>query len=237
MPLPRTLARFAAAAAALVLLVACGDTGSAPEREIPDATIRIVHAVSDAPPISVQVDNNTPAVNGLAFGSNTGLYRQVTPGTRRIRIFAEGSTNPVADIQATLQVGQPYTILATGRVADASLGTLVVADTNFSALNGDVRLRVINASATQGPVNVAFVREPVVDTAVAMVENVAFRTTANYRNLLPGTYRVVVRRADTNAIIAEFVTPPLLPRLVGTVVVLDPSPDQLVPAILMIDVL
>ncbi len=233
----RTIARVAAAAAALTLLVACGDAGPGPEPEIRNATIRIVHAVNDAPPISVQVDNNTPTVSGLAFGSNTGLYFPVTPGTRRIRVFAEGSSNPVVDVQTTLQVGQPYTILATGRLADASLGALVLTDINFSAQSGAVRMRVVNAAATQGPVSVTFVPELPTDTFSVVVPDVAYRTAAEYRNLIPGTYRVVVRRTDTNAIIAEFVTPPLPTRMVGTVVVIDPSPTQVVPALLLFDVL
>ena len=149
----------------LALLPACGlipglggGTPSAP------ASFRVVHAVSDAPSISVAVDGKIlNEGQPLAFkaslpaNSEATLYRTADAGDRKFAITAAGSIDKLLEETVKLESGKTYTIAVIGTASKGDDGGDAPRPLQFKVFEDDLKpsldvtkfkLRWIHAAAS-----------------------------------------------------------------------------------------
>ncbi|WP_309045887.1 DUF4397 domain-containing protein [Marinobacter sediminicola] len=154
----KTKVALTMALAGSVMLVGCSNNDNDPVVKEPTSKVRVLHAVSDAPPVNVLVDGQT-AVSGADFkqaaviSPAVGSYSLTVEG-----ILPGGATTPVigpADV--TLEEGFNYDVIAVGNLA--TIEPLILADDGALTDADLVRLRVAHLSpaaqaAVNGPVEV-----------------------------------------------------------------------------------
>ena len=135
---------LAFAIASLSLFAGCGSSSQ--------SQVRVVHAISDAPALDVDV-NTTKAFTNLAFTNfqpTTG-YTKVTSGNVTLEAVDTGtSTAVIANTNATLSGSAQYTVLMGGFLQGqgATAPTFyVITDTNTAPTSGNVEFRIINGSS------------------------------------------------------------------------------------------
>jgi hypothetical protein len=187
------------------------------------ARLKVVHAVADAPPVDVRVDDGAPAVTALAFAQSTPTYLSVPSGERRLRVNPTGTQTSVIDARATLAPDADVTVVATGRVAGgAAIQPLVLADTNTAPAAGQVRVRVVHAAATVGNVDVYVSAPGAALPATPTLASVPFRGASNYLAVPAGAYQVRVTPAGQRGTVAiDVTTPPLPAGLVAKAIAVD----------------
>lgn len=131
--------------------VACGcNTGSSTGRGQRTASVRVLHASPDAPPVDVLVDG-VVALAGVPYEGASG-YLPLAAGRRRLEVAPAGTTTAVIDVTTDLAPRARYTAIALGRVA--SIGALLLEDDAAPVAHDEVRLRVVHAAAGVGAVDV-----------------------------------------------------------------------------------
>jgi len=146
------------ALAGSVMLVGCSDNDDDPVAQEPTSKVRAVHAVSDAPAVTVLIDGSA-AVSGAEFKQAAVI--SPTLGTYSLAVDAilpGGSTTTVIDpSDVTLEEGFSYDVIAVGKVGN--IESVVLADDGDRTDANAVRLRVAHLSpgaemAAGGPVDV-----------------------------------------------------------------------------------
>ncbi len=144
---------------ALLAIAGCNDSDSAPEVITPppvNATVKVVHAVSDAPDVAITA-NGSVAVENLAFGDAAGPV-SVAPGNFSTSVGAKlpGGTQATVIPQTSISLAEAtdYVIFAVGKAADSSIEPLVVNFPQTAVSSGNVRLRVVHAAASAPTVDV-----------------------------------------------------------------------------------
>ena len=215
-------------------LAACGDDDETTAPPAAPARVKIVHAVGDAPAVDVRIDDAaTPAVSNLAFRASTATYAEIPSGERRLRVSPTGTQTAVIDARATFAPGLDYTVIATGRVANASLQPLVLVASNTAPTAGQIRVRVVHAAATVGNVDVYVSAPGAPLPATATLTNVPFRGSSGYLSVPAGTYQVRVTPAGNRNVVAiDVTTIPLPAGLVAKAIAVDPLPGQTAPGVI-----
>jgi hypothetical protein len=151
------------------------------------AMVRVVHASPDAPAVDIWLDGE-PAIRSLSFGQFTG-HTAVPAGSHRVQVTPAGAQADTAVIDANLDlaVGQAYTVMATGRLAD--IQPLVLQDER-AAPNGS-RTRFVHASPGAPAVDIAVAGGP------AIISNVGFGADSGYLDVPVGAAQLDVRVAGT----------------------------------------
>jgi hypothetical protein len=190
-----TRLQFSAICALAVVFSACSKEQSFVEPLPPLASIHWVNAVPDTGQQDMRiVDIVTNAgMFDANFRTSTMYYQPIEAGSRTLRIFMSSSTDPaiastvLTETTLDLTEGAQYTVIHSGfaRGSAPAKAVTVITD-NPPQPTGQIALRVINAAAGLGPVNVWFVRRPATagtadslpDTPTA--SNVAFGTASAY---------------------------------------------------------
>lgn len=220
-------------AAPIILFVQAGDTSF----EILDidtpADVRVVHAVPDAPPVDVYVNDataaNAPAISGLPYGGaaiDPNTYVSLTAGTNNVLVTAAGNAGVVA-IPATdleLAAGQQYTVYASGLLADGIVPFITEDDDRPVAT--EARIRIAHLSPSAGPVDI-YVTAP--NTDITNIEpnfaGVELRQETGYVELAGGNYDVTVTLAGTKTAAIGPATITLSDGGVYTAAARDPDPN------------
>ncbi|MDK9559255.1 DUF4397 domain-containing protein [Marinobacter sp. M216] len=119
------------------------------------AGIRAVHNSSDVGPVDIYV-NGSPGVDvaaivGLEFPDTvpaapvTGEYVPLGAGENQIIVTGTGGTTAAIDETLSLALGDVFTVIAAGTVADSSIQAIVAADDNRSIATA-AKLRVIHGA-------------------------------------------------------------------------------------------
>lgn len=133
-----------------VVLSGCfdGSDGVAPSTQV-----RVIHAVSDAPAVNVNIDGDV-SVPGADFKQAAilnpalGSYSVSVDG-----ILPDGSTtNVIQPTDLTFEAGIDYDIIATGLVEDGTVQSVVLDDDGQRSNSNSARLRVVHLSAEAAPV-------------------------------------------------------------------------------------
>lgn len=207
------------------------------EFEILDAStpaeVRVVHAVPDAPPVDIYVDDPTaagaPAIAGLDYGQTApgaDSYVALAGGTTSVLVTAAGNPGviaiPAADL--TLAAGQQYTVYATGTLA-SGIVPYVTADDDRSIAT-EARVRILHLSPSAGPVDI-YITAPMTDIADVSptFSGVALRQETGYVSLAGGSYDVTVTVAGTKTAAIGPATVTLSDGGVYTAAARDPDPD------------
>lgn len=210
---------------ASVITMGCGSDDN--------ARVRVVHASPDAPNVDVAVDGKTVLTN-VPYATASD-YLTVKSGTRKIEVRATGTTQDVINASPKFAGKQDYTVLAEDFLASIAPGVLT--DNNSSPDSGKVRVRVVHASPSAGPVDV-YVVAPGGDisTIAPTISNLAFKAKTDYLSVPAGSYEVLVTPTGTKTVAIDTGTINLAAGQVRTAVALD-APGGGVPlsAILLAD--
>jgi hypothetical protein len=174
---------------AVIALAGCDDDDDvfAPQ----SATLRVVHASPDAPPVNVLVDGATTLAN-VDYKEGSGFI-PLDAGTYDIAVEAitPAGNAVVIDLADTSIAGNTdYSVLAIGKVAGGSLRALVLSSPTQSIPAGQVRARVVHASPDAPQVDI-FVTAPGDSLAGATpLATLAFGEDAGPVTVPGGDYRV-----------------------------------------------
>jgi hypothetical protein len=190
---------------------ACGDDAH-------HSRLRVVHASPDAPNVDVAIDGKTVLTNvPYETASN---YLTLNSGTRRVEVRATGTTTDVIDASPSFARNTDYTILAVDFVA--SIAPLVLTDDNSAPTAGNIKLRLVHASPSAGPVDI-YVESPGTDinTVTPTLSNVPFKTASDYLSVPAGSYEVFVTPTGTKTVAIDSGSLTLTAGQIRTAVALD----------------
>ncbi|MBK7905363.1 MAG: DUF4397 domain-containing protein [Gemmatimonadetes bacterium] len=183
-----------------VILSAACSISDGITQEGPSSHLRVVQAVANAPIMELVVDS-TPYLSGIGFRSSSG-FLEVEAGTRRVRLFPNGSATPLLDHTFPIEFPRAYTLFSTGVVG--AVEAVVVPDTAAIPGPGEIKLRVIQAAPSAGTVDV-YITDPSVpiDSATPILEDVVFRGNTDYFTLPVGRYRIRLTTANTRTVVLD----------------------------------
>jgi hypothetical protein len=179
-------------AASTCLLAACGSSSNSGG----DAQWRVLNLTGDLPSVDVYSDTtNTPAFSGVATGV-VSSYSTIGSGTYVVRVAASGNTNTLFSGSYTLSPNQHYTGLVWGSTGALQFATLPEDDDTTLIATGNSQVRVYNATAGSGALDV-YLTQNITDltNATPTVSGVASAALSGYKALVAGTYRLRVTSA------------------------------------------
>jgi Domain of unknown function (DUF4397) len=187
----------------------CGDSGH--------AQLRVVHASPDAPNVDVLVDGKTVLTN-VAYETASN-YLTVGAGSRKIEVRATGTSQDVISATVSLSRNNHYTVLAVDKLANIT--PLVLTDDNTPPASGQIKLRLVHASPTAGPVDI-YVEAPGAGvTGSPTLTNVAFKTASSYLAVPAGSYEVYITPTGTKTVALDSGSLSLSAGQIRTAVALD----------------
>lgn len=158
----------------------CGSSNS--------SQVRFVHAIRDGGPLDIEV-NTAKVFTDVAFlGYQPAAgYTKVASGSVTVAGLTTGTTTQVFSSTASLGSGQ-YTLIAAGSESGtngAGINLLSIGDNNTAPTTGNVEFRVIDASQTEGTVDVYILANPVTGgiQPPATISGLAFTQASGYVSL------------------------------------------------------
>jgi hypothetical protein len=146
----------------VLLLSACNsdkaDSVSPPPASnlIEVSSLKIIHAVSDAPNVNIEGTGGL-LVNGLPFAQSTAKYN-VPAGTLSVAVDAILPNNAKARVigpaSLNLLSTQTYAVFAVGRAANSSIEALVVNQPVAALSTGNARVQIVHAAASAPMVDI-----------------------------------------------------------------------------------
>jgi Domain of unknown function (DUF4397) len=163
-----------------LFLAGCGSGGK--------TQLRALQASPNEPTtLDVLLDGKT-LFSGLALGAPTA-YSSVSSGTRHLQVELTGSTTPVIDEDISLSGGNSFTLIT----ADfpASLTPILLTDSKTAPSSGDAQIRVVNAGAGAGNVDV-YITTPGNTPGVVQptLSSLAFGSSSDYISETGGSYEI-----------------------------------------------
>jgi hypothetical protein len=204
------LAMTAVVVGATIFTAGCGDDGK--------SLLRVVHASPDAPNVDVVVDGKG-VLSNVPYETASD-YLTVSAGSRKIEVRATGTSQDVINATVSLSRNKYYTVLAVDKVAN--IAPLVLTDDNAPPASGQIKLRLVHASPTAGPVDI-YVEAPGTDiTGVSpTLTNVPFKAASDYLAVAAGSYEVYVTPTGTKTVALDSGSLALSAGQIRTAVALD----------------
>lgn len=166
------------------------------------ASLRVVHASPDAPPVDLLVDGEI-AVDGVSFG-NASDYLELEPGSYNVTVVSADDPDEVLFRSALgLRADSRYTVTVAGEAspdARTELVTLVQADDSPPPAPNESTVRLLHLSPDAPTVDV-------VANGTTLFDNVSYRNVTPYTTVRPGNYTIEVRTAapdDEGTVVATF---------------------------------
>lgn len=190
LPLNRLFPALAALAVGGALLLAgCG--GGADRTK---AQVRLVNASPDYTQLDLRA-NNTVVQPGVAYGGAAG-YAEVDPDDLPLTVHSAGSATPLVSLSPRLSERRHYTLLALGNAG--SLRQLLLDDALGQPPDGKTQLRVVNAAADAGSLDVYLTATgESLTAATATVGGAGFGVVTAPANVDSGTWRLRVTAAGS----------------------------------------
>jgi len=199
---------------ATIFTAGCGDSGK--------AQLRVVHASPDAPNVDVLVDGKT-VLSNVAY-ETASKYLTVSAGPRKIEVRATGTSQDVINATVTLTRNEYYTVLAVDKLANIT--PLVLTDDNTPPASGQIKLRLVHASPTAGPVDI-YVEAPGTGvTGTPTLTNVPFKAASNYLAVPAGSYEVYVTPTGKTTVAIDSGSLAISAGQIRTAIALDPPPGS-----------
>jgi hypothetical protein len=213
-----TRLQFSTIGALALVASACTKEQSFVEPLPPLASVHWVNAVPDTGQQDmriVDIVTNAGLFDADFRGSNM-FYQPIEAGSRTLRVFMSSATNQtiastvLTETTLTLTEGTQYTVVHGGfaRGTAPAKSVIVIQDNPPTPAAGQIAVRVINAGAGMGGLDVWFVRHPV-NTATAdslpdarTAANVTFGTASTYTaigrdSVAADSIRVIVTATGT----------------------------------------
>ena len=163
------------------------------------AMVRVAHFSPDASYVDVyMVSLNRRQLFPNVFYKSVSAYWAVAAGPFTYEVRAAGAapeSEPVIQVKGVLTAGGSYTVAAVGR-RDRLQG-LLLRDDLAPAGPGKAKLRFLDAAYDLPAVEIAVAGGPV------LASRLAFPEPTGYRQVDSGRYRVEVRRAGAEAVLAK----------------------------------
>ena len=197
-------------------IMATGSTSATAEftlTVVEPASVRVLHGVSDAPPVDVSVDG-VEVLSSVEF-KEASAYLPVAPGERTVSVaLTTGTPTPPLTETLTLEAGASYTVIAIGTAdpADAFDIEVLVFEDDSAPGAGLFKLRVVQAltsveAAGPAPAGVdvflSFVGGPSSPAENFMYKDIVDVPKAAPAALPLGSYRVRAAPGGTNKIIYD----------------------------------
>ncbi len=185
---------------AAFLLVGCNnsdnDLPAIPEKPT-SATVKVVHAVSDAPDVSVSRTNGVVIPN-LAFGA-VATPLVASAGDFKVAVDAKlpgGATaRVIPETTLALTDATDYVVFAAGKAADSSIEPIVVSFPQTAVSSGNVRLRVVHAAASAPTVDVHLTAPDATLSSGTVAATLEFTGATGDVTVPAGDYRVRITPA------------------------------------------
>ena len=150
--------RYLALASAFLVAACSDDDGNGPE---PKAQLRLVHAAPGTGNVVLRRGDQT-VVQGTAYGAQPAAYTLVDAGNGTYAARLVGGAADLATLASNLKASDAYTMLLVKRAAGPTL--VALSDTNTAPAAGKAKLRVVNAAAAAGNLDV-YITAPDADIA------------------------------------------------------------------------
>lgn len=168
--------------ACVALSLACGGGSSSST-----GNLRFLQASPDAPEVNLLVDGKVVA-SSLVYLNATG-YISVNSGSRRVEVEAANNSSTIMDASVAVASSGDVTLLMTGPASGTH--PLVLNDGGTTTTTGDANVRVVNASANLGTVDVYLVAAGTsLASAKPVAMNIAFDGDSGYQLTPAGAYEV-----------------------------------------------
>jgi hypothetical protein len=172
-----------AALAAMIPLVACGNTTS--------TRVRLVNTSPDSNGLEVLLDTNTSAaVSGVTFGT-ASKYVSLSAGGHTVQVKDPNAGSAPPSQNLNFAAGTDTTLLAASSYA--TLNIVQLADNNKAPATGDVKIRVVHTAQSLGSVDVYIVAPGTnLQSVSATFSNVGFEAATDYHEVSAGNYEVYI---------------------------------------------
>ncbi|MCA1929625.1 DUF4397 domain-containing protein [Rheinheimera sp.] len=185
---------------AAFLLVGCNnsdnDLPAIPEKPT-SVSVKVVHAVSDAPDVSVSRTNGVVIPN-LAFGA-VATPLVASPGDFKLAVDAKlpgGATaRVIPETTLALTEATDYVVFAAGKAADSSIEPIVVSFPQTAVSSGNARLRVVHAAASAPTVDVHLTAPDATLSSGTVAATLEFTGATGDVTVPAGDYRVRITPA------------------------------------------
>lgn len=184
------------------------------------ARVRAVHASADAPEVDISVNGNAVLQN-VPFGVGSG-YLELPSGTYNIDVAASASGSSVINADLTFSAGTDTTIAAVNTLAQ--IEPLVLMDDNSAPADGQIKVRLVHAASSAGPVDI-YITAPHADLHAAspVIEDFPFKSDTGYLEVPAGDYQVRVTVADTSTVAIDTGAISFAAGSISTAFALDPA--------------
>jgi hypothetical protein len=157
-------------------------------REPSMASVRVLHAVPDAPNVDVYANDKMIARN-LAFGENTP-YTPVSAGNYEISLYVAGTKDsPVLANRLVIGNNDILTVAAVGTLD--TIGFLSIPDSNMPMESGMAMVRFSHLSPNAPAVDITL------PNGTILFRNVSYKHLTPYIAVPPRNYTLQVRAAGT----------------------------------------
>lgn len=171
------------------------------------AEVRVVHASGDTPNVDVYANGGVvDALTNLPFGAASD-YLAIPSGSYTFDVAPTDTSvaSSALTINAELERGVSYTVLAIGSLNGSTLESWVLVDERKST-NTDGSLRVLHAVPdTNVDVYVGTPAQELADLS-PFASDFAYKTTLGPAALAPATYRIQVAAAGTDVVVIDETT-------------------------------
>jgi hypothetical protein len=183
--------RVAIMAVAAVVVAACGGSSGGFSGDV--ASLRVLHAVSDAPRVNIYL-NDDEVLSDVDFRTGSP-FLPVTAGTYDIRVEAivpGGNVDVITANGVELAADTATTIIATGDVSEGDIAPVAVVEPTAEIAAGNLRLRVTHGSFEAPPVYIALTTPGAPIDQAALLGPLSFRETTDALEVPAGDYQVRV---------------------------------------------
>ena len=160
--------------------------------EVKQSSIKVVHAVSDAPAVAID-GGPLLQVAKLSYGQSTNQVT-VPEGTYNLAVDALLPQNTKARVinaqGVALQATNSYTVFAVGTAATSSVEPLVVATPVAAVAAGNVRVQVVHAAAAAPMVDVHVTAPGAALSSGTVTGTLSFRQFSAPLTVTAGSYQV-----------------------------------------------
>lgn len=197
----KKIVKLSLAAAVLATLSACNSSSDPvavppppppppPPPVVVDATLRVIHASSDAPNVNVLVGGDA-VIENLAYAQSSDNF-DLPPATYNVAVEAilpeNATATVIGPLDLTLEEAKNYKVFAVGSVAADTLEPLVVTSDVEALAAGNVRLQVVHAASAAPTVDVHVTAPD--DALGAALATLDFKQFTGAVEVPAGNYRV-----------------------------------------------
>jgi hypothetical protein len=211
MSLPRIL--FTVSCLAALVLAGCGKSGGGSGG---NGQIRVFNAFPEAPALNITIAGTVLSSN-LPFQGLT-QYQSVSNGSQNFVVNVVGSAVPLVNTTTSIGGGTNYSYVIFG--PSTAVGTILAVDGFADPGSGNYALRILNAAAGAGPIDV-YVTAPGADlsNAAPTIGSVAYNTATAFQTVTsPGIFEIRITPSGTKTIIFDSTPKPFTERSGTTIV-------------------